>query len=170
MASLAFHTSFQNLKDPRRAPRHRLLDSIGIAICAVISGANDWQQIATFARQRRPWLQRCFPLPNGIPCHDTFERVFERINPRAFAAAFAQWMRNHGGIENNLHWKLDGTFHEDSNREQGRHGAANLAPVRKLALALLKRHPGKKRIACKRLHAALDVNFLQEVIQQSENF
>ncbi len=373
MPPLAIHTYFRNLKDPRRAPRHRLLDLIGIAICAVISGANDWQQIATFARQRQPWLQRFFALANGIPCHDTFERVFERLNPRAFAAAFGQWMRalaeglrlrqiaidgktlrrsgspsrglgplhlvsawatenhlalgqeavsdksneitaipallelldlkgalvsidamgcqkaiarkiidgggdyvltvkenqehllediqqsfmaaceedfagrkhdtyetkerghgreeyrcytvlhwtegirnrqewaglttigmcysqrtvgdkvseetryfigskragaryygralrNHWGIENGLHWQLDVTFHEDSNRVQGRQGAANLALVRKLALVLLKRHPSKESIACKRLHAALDVNFLQEVIQQAENF
>jgi hypothetical protein len=93
MAPLAIQIHFRNLKDPRRAPRHHLLDIIGIAMCAVISGANDWQQIATFARSRQPWLQRFFRLPNGIPCHDTFERVFDRLDPRAFAAAFGRWMQ-----------------------------------------------------------------------------
>lgn len=368
MAHLAIHTYFRNLKDPRRAPRHLLLDIVGIAICAVISGANDWQQIALFARQRHDWLRRFFRLPEGIPCHDTFERVFDRINPRAFTAAFGQWMqalaealglrqiaidgktlrrsgsprrglgplhlvsawatenhlalgqavvdgksneitaipallelldlhgalvsidamgcqkaiaqkiidaggnyvltvkenqdhlladiqqsfieawdndfagmkydtyetqerghgreeyrcytvlhctvglrdraewaglttigmcysqrttgeriseetryfigskvasaryygkalRNHWGIENGLHWQLDVTFREDSSREQGRKAAANLALVRKLALTLLKRHASKESIACKRLHAALDVDFLQQVVQ-----
>jgi hypothetical protein len=58
MTPLAIQTYFRNLKDPRRAPRHLLLDIVGIAICAVISGANDWQQIATFARQRQPWLHQ----------------------------------------------------------------------------------------------------------------
>ncbi len=69
MATLAIQACFRNLKDPRRAPRHLLLDIVGMAICAVISGANDWQQIATFARNRQPWLQRFFrlPCPSGRP-------------------------------------------------------------------------------------------------------
>lgn len=372
MARLALQTYFRNLKDPRRAPRHLLVDIIGIAVCAVISGANDWQQIATFAQQRHDWLRRFFQLPEEIPCHDTFERVFDRIDPRTFANAFSRWMqvlaeavglrhiaidgktlrrsgsptralgplhlvstwvtenslvlgqvavdgksneitaipelldllelrgafvtidamgcqkaiakkiiergghylltvkenqehllddiqqsfadacdndftgikldtyetresghgreeyrcytvlhdtdgirhqedwaglttigmcysersvgdkiseetryfigskvagartygkalRNHWGIENGLHWQLDVTFREDSNREQGRNAAANLALVRKLALTLLKRHPLKQSIACKRLHAALDVDFLEAVVRQSGN-
>ena len=369
---LAIQTHFRNLKDPRRAPRHHLLDILVIAICAVICGANDWQQIAIFGRQRRDWLQRFLKLPNGIPCHDTFERVFERLSPRAFAAAFSQWMqaladavgiehiaidgktlrrsgsplrglgplhlvsawatqnhlalgqvavdgksneitaiprllelldlhgalvtidamgcqkaiaqkivdqggdyvltvkdnqehllddiqqafaqafdhnfaglehdtdetrerghgreeyrcytvlhhtegvrnaqawaglttigmcysertvggktseevryfigskqanakyygkalRNHWGIENGLHWQLDVTFREDNSRVQARHGAENFALLRKLALTLLKQHPAKESIACKRLHAALDANFLEEIVQQSAN-
>jgi predicted transposase YbfD/YdcC len=368
--TLAIETYFGNLTDPRRAPRHRLLDIIGIAICAVIAGADDWQQIETFGRDRRPWLQRFFTLANGIPSHDTFERVFDRINPRAFGAAFGQWMRaladavgikhiaidgktlrrsgsaardlgplhlvsawatanhialgqvavdgksneitaipqlldlldlhgalvtidamgcqkaiarkivdgggdylltvkgnqeqlladieqslidacennfagmkddtyetrehghgreeyrcysvlqnvdgirqrdqwakltaiglcysvrkvgdkkseelryfigskaagaryygqalrHHWGIENNLHWQLDVTFHEDNSRVQKRNGAANLALLRKLALTLLKQQPGKGSIACKRLHAALNVDFLEQVAGQS---
>jgi hypothetical protein len=66
-----------------------------------------------------------------------------------------------------LHWQLDVTFREDSNREQGRNAASNLALVRKLALTLLKRHPVKESIACKRLHAALDTDFLEAVMRQS---
>lgn len=367
---LAIQTYFRNVKDPRRCPRHLLLDIIVIAICAVICGANDWQQIVVFGQQRQSWLQRFLALPNGIPCHDTFERVFERLNPRVFAAAFQQWMqalaaalpiqqiaidgktlrgsaaptkglgplhivsawaaehqlslgqvavdgksneitaipqllelldvhgalvtidamgcqkaiahkiiagggdyvltvkdnqehlladmqqalmtacdqdyaglkhdayethedghgrvehrchavlhstagirqasawaglttigvcystrtvgdrvseetryfigsraasaqtygnalRRHWGIENNLHWQLDVTFREDGSRIQARHGAENFDVMRKLALVLLQRHPGKESIACKRLHAALDISFLEEVIQQA---
>jgi predicted transposase YbfD/YdcC len=369
---LAIQTHFRNLHDPRRAPRHQLLDIIVIAICAVICGANDWQQIVTFGQQRRAWLQRFLLLPNGIPCHDTFERVFERLNPRVFTAALHRWMqaladalgmhqiaidgktlrgsaapakglgplhlvsawatanhvalgqvavdhksneitaipqllelldvrgalvtidamgcqkaiaqkiidgggdyvltvkdnqehlladlqqalidacdqdvtgrqqdtyetqerghgrdeyrcytvvhstagirnaaawaglttigmcystrtvgdqtseairyfigsrkasartygkalRHHWGIENNLHWQLDVTFREDQSRIQARHGAENFALLRKLALVLLKQHPRKESIACKRLHAALDINFLEEIIQRSAN-
>jgi hypothetical protein len=76
-------------------------------------------------------------------------------------------LRNHWGIENGLHWQLDVTFGEDSNREQGRNAAAILALVRKLALPLLKQHWAKESIACKRLHAALDVGFLQAALQPS---
>jgi predicted transposase YbfD/YdcC len=371
-SALTIQRYFRNVKDPRRAPRHHLLDIIVIAICAVICGANDWQQIATFGQQRRLWLQRFLALPSGIPSHDTFERVFERLSPRAFAAAFSQWMqalaeavgiehiaidgktlrrsgaprrglgplhlvsawatknhlalgqvavdgksneitaiprllelldlhgalvtidamgcqkaiaqqiidqggdyvltvkdnqehllqdiqealaqaldqnvagrqldtyatrehahgreeyrcytvlhhtdglrsaaawaglttigmcysertlggntseevryfigskqanakdygqalRDHWGIENGLHWQLDMTFREDSSRVQARHGAENFALLRKLALTLLKRHPAKESIACKRLHAALDVEFLEQVVQPSAN-
>jgi predicted transposase YbfD/YdcC len=369
---LAIQTYFRTVKDPRRCPRHRLIDVIVIAICAVLCGAQDWQQIVTFGQQRRSWLQRFLALPNGIPCHDTFERVFDRLSPRAFTAAFQRWiqalagtlgvkqiaidgktlrgsaaptkglgplhivsawasenhlllgqvavddksneitaipellelldvhgalvtidamgcqkaiaakiidgggdyvltvkdnqenlladiqqallvaceqdfvglqqdtyesrerghgreeyrcytvlhstagirnadqwaglttigicysqrtigdkiseetryfigsrqasaqtygeaLRHHWGIENNLHWQLDVTFAEDRSRIQARHGAENFDLLRKLALVLLKRHSAKESIACKRLHAALDVDFLKEVIQQSAN-
>ena len=108
MAQLALQTHFRNLKDPRRAPRHLLLDIVGIAICAVISGANDWQQIATFARQRHDWLRRFFKLPEGIPCHDTFERVFDCIDPRAFANAFSRWMQALAEVVGLRHIAIDG--------------------------------------------------------------
>jgi predicted transposase YbfD/YdcC len=364
---------FAKLKDPRRPHRrlHYLQDILVIALCAGIAGAQDWQEIETFGRKRLDWLRRFLALPNGIPSHDTFERVFDRIKPQACQACFRQWvqalsaaldikhvaidgktlrgsgsaalgplhlvsawataqhlslgqvavdaksneitaipallelldvggavvsidamgcqkaiaqkiidgggdyvltvkdnqehlladiqqsfqdacendfagmehdtyetqerghgrdeyrcytvlhctsgvrkaaewaglttigmcysqrtvgekiseetryfigsvmasaryygkaLRNHWGIENGLHWQLDVTFREDSSREQGRNGAANLALVRKLALTLLKRHSSKQSIACKRLHAALDVDFLQEIVQESANF
>jgi predicted transposase YbfD/YdcC len=358
---------FGRLKDPRinRRKRHLLIDIIGIAICAVISGCDDWQQMETFARCRHDWLKRFLRLPNGIPSHDTFERVFERLDPQAFQACFRDWMqalhnalgvsqiaidgktlrasgtdrlkslhlvsawatshalslgqvavddksneitaipqllelldlngalvtidamgcqrdivakivagggdyvltvkenqphllediqscflqafdtdfqnceydsweteecghgrrekrsyyilrnptgirnadaweglrvigmccserysqgkasdevryfigskkagaktygralRNHWRIENGLHWLLDVTFGEDKNRVSNRHGAENLALVRRLALSLLKQHPDQKSIACKRLRAALDPTFLEEVL------
>jgi predicted transposase YbfD/YdcC len=68
------------------------MDIIVIAICAVIAGADDWQQVVTFARNRRDWFEKFLELPNGIPSHDTFERVFDRIQPEAFQACFRDWM------------------------------------------------------------------------------
>jgi predicted transposase YbfD/YdcC len=358
------------LKDPRRRHlrRHRLLDIITIAICGVVAGADDWQQIATFGQRRRDWLGRFLALPHGIPAHDTFERVFDRLDPQAFQACFRQWtgalaqalgvrqlaidgktlrgsrapgrdalhlvgvwaganhlllgqvavadksneitaipkllelldlhgalvtldalgcqkeiaakivagggdylllvkdnqptlladlqesfaraldtdfagldhdrwtsaghghgrqekrcyyvirnphglrqetawaglrviglcysertvgeqtsmeiryfigskaagaryygkaLRNHWGIENNLHWQLDITFGEDASRVSRRHEAENLALVRRLALILLKRHPAQQSIACKRLAAALDTDFLEEILRSN---
>src|ERR1700730_1461825 len=86
---------FTKLKDPRRAHRrlHLLQDIIVIALCAVIAGAQDWQEIETFGRKRRQWLKCFLKLPNGIPSHDTFERVFDRINPQAFQACFREWVQ-----------------------------------------------------------------------------
>jgi len=362
---------FRSLKDPRieRRKKHLLLDIVAIAICGVICGCNDWQQIATFAKSRHDWLKKFLRLPNGTPSHDTFERVFDRLNPGAFQACFREWMRalhealglsqiaidgktlrgsgtggrqtlhlvsawatancvslgqvavaeksneitaipqllelldvkgalvtidamgcqkeiaarivegggdyvltvkdnqptlltaiqecfqkaidsdfaglshddfkteerahgreevryyhiitepqlpmsgdwkglkvigmcyheciqngkttnetryfigsrkanakiygkalrGHWGIENTLHWQLDVSFAEDKNRVSQRHGAENLALVRRLALSLLKQHPDKKSIACKRLQAALDPEFLLEVAALAGN-
>lgn len=370
LSALSITRYFHRLRDPRRAHlrRHRLIDIISIAICAVICGANDWQQVATFGRKRRTWLETILPLPNGVPSHDTFERVFDRLDPQAFQACFHQWvealattlglkhvaidgktlrhsgnklkgwkplhivsawatasqlslgqvavaeksneitaiprllelldvhgalvtidamgcqkeiakkivdgggdyvlavkdnqphllediqatlgealekdlqgyhadtyetaerghgrqerrsylilvepegirnqeaweklrviglctrervvqgkrsdevhyfigsrvmsarkygqaLRGHWGIENNLHWQLDVVFGEDANRVQSRHGAENLALVRRLALGLLKKHPSKESVACKRLAAAMDTDFLEEIIR-----
>ena len=85
---------FRKLKDPRRRERcrHQLLDIVVIALCATIAGAQDWQEIVTFGEKRFDWLKRFLKLPNGIPSHDTFERVFDRINPRAFQACFRNWV------------------------------------------------------------------------------
>lgn len=374
--SLALAKHFRKLKDPRlnRRKQHLLLDIIAITICAVISGCDDWQQIAVFGRTRKTWLAQFLALPHGIPSHDTFERVFDRIDPAAFGRCFRDWtqaladalgckhiaidgktlrgsgvgkfkplhlvsawasvnqltlgqvavddksneitaipelldllciqgalvtidamgcqkeiatkirekeadylltvkdnqptlhndihnsfiqafendfkgldydqyetkdhghgrqetrcytiiknpqtltqkdvwkdlnvigvctstrvvgnpetdqgkvrestevryfigsrdadaktygqaLRGHWGIENNLHWQLDVTYREDANRVSKRNGAENLAMVRRMTLALLKQHPSKQSIACKRLNAALDVAFLEEVLQ-----
>jgi predicted transposase YbfD/YdcC len=360
---------FRCLRDPRRKHlrRHQLMDIIVITLCAVIAGADDWLQVVTFAHKRRSWLEAFLALPNGIPSHDTFERVFDRLDPQAFQACFRRWVealarglglghiaidgktlcgsrngpkgwaplhlvsawatgcqlslgqvaveaksneitaipqllelldlhgalvtidamgcqteiakavvagggdflltvkdnqphllediqaclekaldsdfaglkwdtyeteerghgrvekrsylvvynpeglrnqeaweklrvigmctserivggkagdetryfigsreasarayaeafRGHWGIENNLHWQLDITFGEDDSRVQRRHGAENLAMVRRMALGLLKRHPEEASIARKRFAAALDTDFLEEVL------
>jgi predicted transposase YbfD/YdcC len=369
-AHIVIKKHFRQLKDPRRRHRRKYLlsDIIVMAICAVISGANDWQQIATFGRERHDWFKRFLDLPAGSPAHDTFERVFDRLDPAAFQACFRAWMeslsaalglkqvaidgktlrgsgtselralhlvsawatanhlslgqvavaeksneitaipqlldlldvqgafvsidamgcqkeiaakirerggdyvlsvkdnqptllediqntfaqafdtdfvglnhdefetkdkghgreerrhyivisdpatltqkelwqdlrviglcvsertvggetttearyfigsrkasakiygralRNHWRIENTLHWQLDVSFAEDKNRVSKRHGAENLALVRRLALSLLKQHPDKRSIACKRLAAALNPAFLEEVLRDS---
>jgi predicted transposase YbfD/YdcC len=374
MAPFAVTRYFSRLRDPRRRHlrRHLLIDIIVIAICAVIGRADDWQQVVTFACNHQDWLKTFLALPGGIPSHDTFERVFDRLDPYAFQACFQQWVerlahslgwkqiaidgktlrhsgnspkgwkalhlvsawatechlslgqeaveaksneltaiprllelldlhgalvtidamgcqkdiakqivesggdyvlavkenqphllediqeclgqalecngkgcccdtyktiecghgrketrsyfiltnlegirnreqwvglkvigmctservvngkqsdevryfigsrvmtaqqygqavRGHWGIENNLHWQLDITFGEDANRVQRRHGAENLALVRRLALALLKKHPGKGSLACKRLAAACNTDFLEEILQAGCN-
>jgi predicted transposase YbfD/YdcC len=94
------------------------------------------------------------------------EEVHYFIGSRVMKASRYGWaLRGHWGIENHLHWQLDVTFDEDRNRVQRRHGAENLALVRRLALGLLKRHPDKGSLACKRLAAALDTDFLEEILR-----
>lgn len=85
---------FRTLKDPRidRRKLHSLEAILVIAICAVIAGADDFQQVALFGRKRKDWLSRFLGLANGVPSHDTFERVFARLDPAAFQECFARWM------------------------------------------------------------------------------
>jgi predicted transposase YbfD/YdcC len=83
---------------------------------------------------------------------------------RLSARAYGRALRGHWGIENSLHWQLDVTFAEDANREQGRIAGQNLAGLRRLALSLLKQHPSKKSMAQKRLSAAYNTGFLEEIL------
>jgi predicted transposase YbfD/YdcC len=368
-ASIKKH--FRSLQDPRVVgrTRHRLIDIIVLAICGVIGNCDDWPDIALFAEQRRGWFKRFLALPGGIPSHDTFERVFAALDPRAFerccvawlqeaahllgvghiaidgktlcgsagaaralhlvsawatqarlalgqvsvdkkaneitaipellqlldlkgalvtidamgcqkaiaqqivhregdyvlvvkanqpqlladvqetvrqalegelparvmhqsrtsesghgrqeerscvvvehtrgiqerkawphlrivgmcarertvngatstdvcffigsrrmgARRYAQALRNHWSIENNLHWQLDVSFHEDASQIENRHGAANFALLRKMALSLLKQNPRKDSIARKRKRAALNLDFLQQVVAGANN-
>src|SRR5512144_2456650 len=90
--SLQHH--FAELIDPRteRSRRHELLDIVGIAICAVISGAESWIAVEAYGHAKRDWLARFFGLPNGIPSHDTFRRIFGLLDPEAFQRSFADWI------------------------------------------------------------------------------
>jgi len=92
--ALSIQRHFAGLPDPRRrhGQLHRLLDIIAIALCAVIAGANTWQEVETFARHRRDWLARLLGLDNGVPSHDTFERVFDRLDPLALQRCLLSWL------------------------------------------------------------------------------
>ena len=86
---------FAGLDDPRieRQKRHKLIDILVIAICAVLSGAEGVAAIEDFGHKRRAWLEQLLELPNGIPSHDTFTRVFRLLNPVQFQTCFLQWIQ-----------------------------------------------------------------------------
>jgi predicted transposase YbfD/YdcC len=121
---LSIPTYFAKLQDPRRAHRrlHHLQDILVIALCAVIAGAQDWQDIVTFGRKRLDWLRRFLALPHGIPSHDTFERVFDRIKPQAFHACFQDWVQTVTAALHIKHVAIDGKTLRGS-------GSAKLGPL-----------------------------------------
>jgi predicted transposase YbfD/YdcC len=91
----AWKAHFVQLEDPRveRTRLHPLLDIVIIAICAVIAGAESWDDIALFGEAKRAWFATFLALPNGIPSHDTFNRVFAALDPDQFRAGFTSWVQ-----------------------------------------------------------------------------
>jgi predicted transposase YbfD/YdcC len=95
MPSLTLTAVFADLPDPRRDTGnklHALTDVLVLATCAVIGGAETWDAIALFGRCKEAFFRRFLALDNGIPSPDTFERVFAKLDPQAFAAAFGRWL------------------------------------------------------------------------------
>ena len=85
---------FGKITDPRmdRTKHHKLIDIIAIAICAVICGAESWVDIELFGNSKVHWLATFLELPNGIPSHDTFGRVFSLLDAQQFQLAFYEWV------------------------------------------------------------------------------
>jgi len=71
---------------------HKLIDIIMVAICAVLSGAETWDEVELFGEEREGWLKQFLELPNGIPSHDTFRRVFSLLDARVFQERFIGWV------------------------------------------------------------------------------
>jgi predicted transposase YbfD/YdcC len=100
---IAFARYFADLPDPRvnRTRLHLLGDILVIAVCAVVAGADTFEEVETFGKARRDWLARFLRLPNGIPSHDTFNRVLAALDRRRFAECFGRWMAalgEHAGL------------------------------------------------------------------------
>lgn len=86
---------FGNLEDPRRTylNDHPLINIITIALCAVIAGAEGWTDVESFGQQKQAWLARFLDLKRGVPAHDTYGRVFARLDPEQFRHSFLSWVQ-----------------------------------------------------------------------------
>ena len=85
---------FENLSDPRTRLdiSHKLIDIITITILAIMCGANGFNEIETFGKSKKNWLKKFLELPNGIPSHDTFNRILSILNPVEFHSCFMEWV------------------------------------------------------------------------------
>jgi predicted transposase YbfD/YdcC len=110
---------FGEMEDPRVewSIQHKLIDIITIAICAVICGADTWVDIETYGLAKEEWFKQFLELANGIPSHDTFARVFARINPEQFQQSFLSWIKSISNVTQGEVIAIDGkTLHHSYDR------------------------------------------------------
>ena len=93
--SAAIAHYFGDLDDPRvdRTKLHKLIDILVIAICAIIAGADSWEDVADFGGAKQAWFKTFLELPNGIASHDTFNRVFARLDAEQFQDCLVRWIK-----------------------------------------------------------------------------
>ncbi|HMB94158.1 MAG TPA: ISAs1 family transposase [Rhodothermales bacterium] len=94
MSEIRFTDYFDHLDDPRRdqGKRHQLDHLLVIALCAIVAGADGWDDMATFAQAKAQWLKERLAFKHGTPSGDTFRRVFAALCPEAFARGFVRWV------------------------------------------------------------------------------
>lgn len=94
--SICFIKHFLKLEEPRieRHKRYELMDILVLVVCAVISGAEGWEQMADFGRSQLNWLRRFIPLTNGAPSHDCIAYVISRLSPKGFQDCFTSWTKS----------------------------------------------------------------------------
>ena len=135
---------FAPMKEPRleRNKKHLLIDILTIAICAVISGADDWVAVAEFGHSKMDWLRKYLELPNGIPSHDTFGEVFSRLCPRQFKECFLKWVQSVFEITGGQVIPIDGkTLRRSQDRSGGKtaiHMVSAWASANKIVLGQVK--------------------------------
>jgi len=132
---------FAAVEDPRAkwGKRHLLLDIITITLLAVICGADDWVEVVAFGHAKESWLRTFLRLPNGIPSHDTFGRVFAALDPQQFEKGFVRWVQGLVEDRSGEVIALDGKTLRRSHDRGGGKGALHLvsawATANRLVLA-----------------------------------
>jgi predicted transposase YbfD/YdcC len=118
---------FSDIKDIRieRRKKHKLIDIITISICAVVCGADGWEDIEMYGSARKKWLEKFLELPNGIPSHDTFARVFSQISPEEFNKSFLSWVKGISKITAGEIIAFDGKQSRNSGDEKNGRGVIN---------------------------------------------
>jgi hypothetical protein len=94
MKETAISKAFDEITDPgiNRRLRHPLVNILTISICAIICGCDDFHSIEEYGKSKISWLKSFLDLENGIPSHDTFNDVMNRLKPKELSHAFTQWV------------------------------------------------------------------------------
>jgi len=92
--SAAIYKHFENITDPRvnRGANHSLLEMVFVSLTATICGSNGWADVERFGNSKLEWFRRYIELEHGIPSHDTFGRVFSRLDTSEFLSAMHAWV------------------------------------------------------------------------------
>jgi predicted transposase YbfD/YdcC len=95
---------FEDLTDPRmdRRKSHSLINILTISLCAIISGCEDFCAIEAYGIAKLSWFKTFLDLPNGVPSHDTFNDVLNRLKPTEFAEAFTRWVSLLGDLDGDI--------------------------------------------------------------------
>ena len=141
--SLSLFDSLEQVPDPRRerTKLHQLVDILIIAVCATICAAETWEEIEEFGRAKEGWFKKFLALPNGIPSHDTFRRVFLLINPKKFQEAFLIWVRSVAQVTGGEVIAIDGKQVRGARTPEGKEGLRMVsawAAEQRLVLGQLK--------------------------------
>ena len=101
---------FENLTDPRvdRSKLHSLYEMVVIALCAAICGAEGWVDVERFGKTKRTWFEKFLRLENGVASHDTFGRVFARLDTSEFLTCLHNWLRSLRLVLKNQGIAIDG--------------------------------------------------------------
>lgn len=140
----SFVEIFGDLPDPRldRNKDHQIIDIFVVVLCAVLTGAEHWTEVEEFGKVKLEWLRKFVPLENGIPSHDTFGRVFARIDPEAFAERFLAWVRAACGAVGKGLVAIDGKTlrrsYDTSGNKAAIHMVSAWAAENRLVLAQIK--------------------------------
>lgn len=155
-ASLLEHVS--RLTDPRieRHKRHALIDIVVLTICAVVSGAEGWEDIAAFGHEKLRWLRRFIALKNGVPSHDCIAYVMSRLSPKSFQKCFADWAR--GVMEHTYGRNRQGSW------SPGNSALPDYRGSRHLCLNLRRQESSTLSIKKKQLKAAWNDRFRYKVL------
>jgi predicted transposase YbfD/YdcC len=135
---------FGNMEDPRveRTKKHLLRDILGIAILAIIAGAQGWEDIENYGISKQSWLEEILELPNGIPSDDTFRRVFELIDPEQLNRCFLSWVNTlvtkMGGEIIPIDGKTIRGFYDRNQGKSALHMISAWASEQRLVLAQMK--------------------------------
>jgi predicted transposase YbfD/YdcC len=103
--------ALSGLPDPRREhPNrlHKLIDIVVIAVCATIAKCEGWEEVEDYGKEKEAFFRKFLALPNGIPSHDTFNRVFSVLNPLAWQRCFVSWMRSMSELSRERLVAIDG--------------------------------------------------------------